>query len=446
MSRTSLLTNRNTVPTTSFHRNTHGTNIQIEENGFKASRHTSFDNGITFTSKPIQMDERIYMKIVDVDHTGQWLGSLAIGFTQFNPNFLQPEDLCKSALPNLCSKTGTSYLKRIFETLTRDIVITFYYNQDGAFYILNGIEHELHKNISRNQPLWGVIDIYGNVKAIVFTTAPQVVDASRDFFQKYDQTPDKLPIKYFKNLRTDQLQQIGFLDGHGPEIELFCHNQVAFRRNVRRLSRPYLFFDFPMSPGDEFYIRILSMDPNYLTAGALGFTNAERINFVEKFNQLPNNDLMALYDRKEFWIFNESAFPDDLGELDEYRITFEKNGEFHMCRNNDPKTVRTVVYGDASQKFYPFFFLNGRINALSLMGVVSPNQIAKPIVAQSPTSTQNNDDNLCKICYDEPADLVLIPCGHIFFCSDCKTLYEQKSGKKCPVCRENYINALKIAN
>jgi len=53
-----------------------------------------------------------------------------IGFTQFNPNSLQRSDLCKSALPNLCQKTGTSYLKRIFETLTRDIIITFYYNQE----------------------------------------------------------------------------------------------------------------------------------------------------------------------------------------------------------------------------------------------------------------------------------------------------------------------------
>ncbi len=35
--------------------------------------------GITFTSKPIKMNERIYMKIVDIDETGQWLGSLAIG-------------------------------------------------------------------------------------------------------------------------------------------------------------------------------------------------------------------------------------------------------------------------------------------------------------------------------------------------------------------------------
>ena len=96
MSRTSLSASQNTAPTTSFHRNTYGINIKIEDNGLKAVRHTSFDNGwsrfevefefffvfclgITFTSQPIRMNERVYMKIVDIDQTGQWLGSLAIG-------------------------------------------------------------------------------------------------------------------------------------------------------------------------------------------------------------------------------------------------------------------------------------------------------------------------------------------------------------------------------
>jgi hypothetical protein len=36
-------------------------------------------SGITFTSKQIKVNERIYMKIIDVDESGQWLGSLAIG-------------------------------------------------------------------------------------------------------------------------------------------------------------------------------------------------------------------------------------------------------------------------------------------------------------------------------------------------------------------------------
>jgi hypothetical protein len=34
----------------------------------------------------------------------------------------------------------------------------------GAFYILDGREQELCKSIDAKKPLWGVIDIYGNVK------------------------------------------------------------------------------------------------------------------------------------------------------------------------------------------------------------------------------------------------------------------------------------------
>ena len=134
------------VPTVSFHRKTFGQNIQLSDNASKAARHTSFDNGtlllrntadchwivagITFTSKRMNPNERIYMKIIDVDETGQWLGSLAIGFTQIDPDTIQRNELCKSALPNLCQKTGITYIKRIFEKLTREIIITFYYNQE----------------------------------------------------------------------------------------------------------------------------------------------------------------------------------------------------------------------------------------------------------------------------------------------------------------------------
>ena len=46
---------------------------------FLADDRKSVLAGITFTSKQIKMNERIYMKIGDIDETGQWLGSLAIG-------------------------------------------------------------------------------------------------------------------------------------------------------------------------------------------------------------------------------------------------------------------------------------------------------------------------------------------------------------------------------
>ncbi len=38
--------------------------------------------GITFTDKPININERIHLKIVEVDETRQWCGSLAIGLTK----------------------------------------------------------------------------------------------------------------------------------------------------------------------------------------------------------------------------------------------------------------------------------------------------------------------------------------------------------------------------
>ncbi len=34
----------------------------------------------------------------------------------------------------------------------------------GAYYILDGKEHEPCKSVNSKRPLWDVIDIYGNVK------------------------------------------------------------------------------------------------------------------------------------------------------------------------------------------------------------------------------------------------------------------------------------------
>ena len=143
-----------------------------------------------------------------------------------------------------------------------------------------------------------------------------------------------------------------------------------------------------------------------------------------------------MYDRKEFWIINEDAFDEKLSELDEYRFVFEKSGDINMYRNNESgRPTRTVASADSSQKFYPFFFLNGRITALALMGIISPNRIAQ---THAPTSQEADEEtNTCKMCFDAPANCVLLPCGHIFFCSTCKIGYETQFGKMCPVDRKN---------
>ncbi len=67
------------IPSFHFHQTTFGQNIRLENNASKAVRYTSFDHGITFTDKPVNINERIHLKIVEVDETRQWCGSLAIG-------------------------------------------------------------------------------------------------------------------------------------------------------------------------------------------------------------------------------------------------------------------------------------------------------------------------------------------------------------------------------
>jgi hypothetical protein len=178
--------------------------------------------------------------------------------------------------------------------------------------------------------------------------------------------------------------------------------------------------------------------------GVLGFTNAGPSVFVTNFDRLPAGDPIGLYDRSEFWILNEDAFDEKLSELDEYRLVYDRTGEIHMWRNNESiMPTRTVAHADPSQTFYPFFFLNGRITALSLIGIVSSTKAAqnKP----NKKEKKNEDEGLCQICCDEPANCVLIPCGHVFFCRDCKHEYEKSSAKKCPKCRLEYTGVFEIA-
>ncbi|CAF1291469.1 unnamed protein product [Adineta steineri] len=449
---TTTTTNDFTAPTFCFHQVTFGQNIRLENNASKAVRYTSFDHGITFTDKPVNINERIHLKIVEVDETRQWCGSLAIGFTQVDPNTIQQEDLPKSALPNLSSTNNFSYVKRLYETLTKQLCIIFYYNPEGAYFILDGREQDISKNIDIKKPLWAVIDIYGNVKAVTFTIPPKTTDDGKSLFAKYPQKPDKLPIRYFSQLTPENFHPVTFSNVHGPELELYCEYKVALRKRVQKLARPYLFINFPLAPGDELYIRILSIDPNYRTPGIFGFTNVRPSTFADKLETLPANDPAALVDRKEYWLLREEPFDETLSELDEYRILFDRtSGEILLCRNNDTVSQpRILTFADLNQTFYPFLFLNGRITALSVFALIAQN-VRPTETNQNVNSTPRVDNNIddddsdrCTICYDAKATCVLIPCGHMIFCSKCKIDYEMRSAKICPKCRAEYQQAIEV--
>ncbi|CAF0829418.1 unnamed protein product [Didymodactylos carnosus] len=413
-----------------FHSQTFGQNIRIENNGAHAKRFSSFDNGITFSSKPVQINERVYIKIVDIDETKQWCGSLAIGFTQVDPSLINQKDLPKTASPNLSQITsGKSWLKRLYETLSKHLIITFFYNMDGAFYILDGQEQEISKNIEINKPIWALIDIYGNVKGCTFTVAPKILDDGRSLFEKYNQKPDKLELKYYKDLNISSLKPLTFSSVHGPEIELYCEYKLALRKRCNRLIRPYLFVNFAIGPSDEFYFRLLSVDPVYRTSGYFGLTNVNPSMFENRLETLPS-DPNSLLDRKEYWLLFDNVFDEQLHELDEYKIAYDTDtGEIILEKNNKPDSKKTIVFADKTQTLYPFFFMNGRITSLSLIGLVAENLmniIDDPAKQARMIDGEIDDSDLCPICCERKVTCVLIPCGHLTFCVECRDKYKEK--------------------
>lgn len=186
--------------------------------------------------------------------------------------------------------------------------------------------------------------------------------------------------------------------------------------------------------------------------GIFGFTNVRPTVFANKLETLPANDPAALSDRKEYWLLREEPFDENLSELDEYRILFDKtSGEILLNRNNDHASQpRILTFADPNQTFYPFLFLNGRITALSVFGLIAQNVQTNEynsnldLNTNANANTDDDDSDRCTICYDAKATCVLIPCGHMIFCTPCKNDYEAKSTKTCPKCRAVYQQAIEI--
>jgi hypothetical protein len=82
----------------------------------------------------------------------------------------------------------------------------------------------LHKNY--------LFNIISFSLAVTFTTPPKTTDDGKSLFAKYPQKPDKLPIRYFPQLRPENFHPVTFSNIHGPELELYCEYKVALRKRM----------------------------------------------------------------------------------------------------------------------------------------------------------------------------------------------------------------------
>eukprot|EP01114_Cavostelium_apophysatum_P000628 TRINITY_DN10575_c0_g1_i1.p1 TRINITY_DN10575_c0_g1~~TRINITY_DN10575_c0_g1_i1.p1 ORF type:complete len:211 (+),score=31.50 TRINITY_DN10575_c0_g1_i1:112-744(+) len=61
------------------------------------------------------------------------------------------------------------------------------------------------------------------------------------------------------------------------------------------------------------------------------------------------------------------------------------------------------------------------------------------ISSNNSVTTEENDDNFCKICFEKEINCALVECGHAALCLDCSNGLQD-----CPICRQPIKKVLKL--
>jgi len=155
-------------PTLRFH-TTHGNNIFLNESRSSVSRISSYNNGIVFSDRPVQLNEIVPVKILE---TRKYKGPLFFGFTTIEPGTLRTNEV---GMLHDSIYTGSVWLKGL-NGHEMEINTTLCYKvlQNAVVkYSVNGIGFETHlRGLGTNVPLWAIFHIYGSVGGIKLVHSP----------------------------------------------------------------------------------------------------------------------------------------------------------------------------------------------------------------------------------------------------------------------------------
>jgi len=152
------------MPPLNFH-TTHGDNITLSNDGARATRQESYCKGILFSHRPVIVGERVCLRICEL--STRWSGVIRVGFSAHDPASLNGR-LPKYACPDLTNKSGYWAKALPDRSLEPNAVIHYYVSSHGEVHFgINGGELGIFfTGIDTRQPLWALIDLYGNCTSI----------------------------------------------------------------------------------------------------------------------------------------------------------------------------------------------------------------------------------------------------------------------------------------
>ncbi|XP_070821150.1 E3 ubiquitin-protein ligase NEURL3 [Chaetodon trifascialis] len=125
----------------------------------------TFKNGLVFSSRPVKINERICLRVKK--DTYLWHGALRVGFTNVPPSS-KSLPLPVMAIPNLTERPGY-WASPVHETYCQaGSQLEFWVSCGGSIYITssNTGPRKIYAGVDLSQPLWAMIDIYGQTRSI----------------------------------------------------------------------------------------------------------------------------------------------------------------------------------------------------------------------------------------------------------------------------------------
>ncbi|GAB6023760.1 E3 ubiquitin-protein ligase neurl1b [Chamberlinius hualienensis] len=412
-----------------FHRSSHGENVKISKDGSVAKRVESFCKGITFSNRPVRVNEYVLLKLAEV--STNWSGVIRFGFTNQDPKLHQTK-LPKYACPDLTNREGF-WAKALPDRMVREDIILFYYvtKEGNVHYGINDEEKGVFFiGVDTKKPLWALIDIYGNTVAVeIIDPLKQLKQEAKQHFECKSTSCDINSVsKYYPQC---PLKPLRFHPVTGKHVHL-SNDRLTAARDQSEYSQGYVFSERPLKSSEQLVIKVLENVTDYFGALSFGLTSCD----PSKLNpfELPEN-CDQLLDRKEYWVvMKDVAMIPKPGDELCFQLTSE--GEILFSKNNGP--VVSLLHVDQSQKLWAFFDIYGitlKIKSLGSYSEVSKLTNTKK-TTKSPRSTPELADPECMICCERPINSVLYSCGHMCMCYECAEAHLKKPGGNwCPICR-----------
>lgn len=369
-----------------------------------------FNNGVTFSDRPVNPNERVTVKFSDI--STNWTGTIRFGFTVIDPEtFYDPStarnSLPKHACPDLTNRHGfwaKALNERYCET---DNILSYYFTASGdVHFSINGNEKGVFLKIPPTRdPLWVLIDVYGNCAAIEFldqrlcsrqrrpdsrlslpilstATSQDEVDSIVPNLHSLSFN-ENCPLPRSRSVTSlrQALTPILFHRTRGQSVHLSEDKFIATRIDSD-YTQGYMFTAQPIRIGERIVIQVLRTEPMGDGGLTLGLTSCDPATLQPC--DLPN-DAEQLLDRPEYWVVNKNA-ASNLARGDQIVFSITTNGEVYISKNNGAASL--IMQVDRSLQLWAFFDIYGSIQSIRILSQMIQSTLQQASVSTMAIPTQ----------------------------------------------------------